>query len=159
MPKYLFICRHADAAGAVAGQPDFERPLSLQGEQEAREAAQWVLRTGIPIPVLVCSAARRTQQTARILAEVLQMPAAGIQVREALYHATAQELQDIIELWPASQQAGLVVGHNPAVSQLVGKFNSSPGQYVPTGGINLFAFDANDWLEIGWSALKWQRNY
>lgn len=159
MSKYLFICRHADAARVLAGQPDFDRPLSNLGEQEALLAAQWVLRTGIPIPAIVCSAAHRTRQTAQIFAQVLQVPAAGIQVQEALYHAGPQELQDHIEGWPASWQAGLVIGHNPAVSQLVGKFNSSPQQYVPTGGVNLFTFDAGDWLEISWCNLKWQTNY
>lgn len=159
MFKYLFICRHADAAAAVAGQPDFDRPLSRQGEQEALLAAQWVLRSGIPIPAIVCSAARRTRQTAQIFAQVLQVPAADIQIQEALYEASPQELQDHIEGWPASRQAGLVIGHNPAVSQLVGKFNSSPRQYVPTGGVNLFTLEAGDWLEISWCALKWQANF
>lgn len=159
MSKYLFICRHADAAGAVAGQPDFDRPLSIQGIEQARTAAQWVLQSGIPVSILHCSAARRTQETARIFAEILQLPDAALQPDPALYHATAQELLYNIEDWPASQQQGLLIGHNPAVSALVGKFNSNPFHYVPTGGVNLFTFAAADWQEISWMDAKWQSNY
>ena len=159
MSKYLFICRHADAAPAAAGQPDFDRPLSLTGAEQARHAAQWVRQSGIPLAYLLCSAARRTQETARIFAEVLQLPASALQPDPALYQASALDLLDIIEDWPASRQAGLLIGHNPAVSALVGKFNSSPMQYVPTGGVNLFTFATGDWQEISWSEGKWQSNF
>ncbi|MGV3504163.1 MAG: SixA phosphatase family protein [Adhaeribacter sp.] len=159
MFKYLFICRHADAAAAVAGQPDFDRPLSSRGIAQARSAAQWVLQSGIPVSMLHCSAARRTQETARIFAEILQLPDSALKPDPAWYQATARDLLESIEDWPADRQQGLLIGHNPAVSALVGQFNSSPHHYVPTGGVNLFTFAAADWQEISWSEAKWQANY
>jgi phosphohistidine phosphatase len=159
MPKYLFICRHADTAPALAGQPDFDRPLTPKGIADAQQSARWILSTGLAVPAILCSAAVRTQSTARLFAQVLQLPDTAVLPEENLYHASAQELLDRIGALPASQSVALLVGHNPAVSRLVGKLNSRPDQYVPTAGINLFTFATDDWMEIDWCDLKWQANY
>jgi phosphohistidine phosphatase len=108
---------------------------------------------------MLCSAAVRTQATARIYAQILELPATALLAEVSLYHASARELEDRIGLLPASQQVALLVGHNPAVSEWVGKLNSRPAQYVPTAGVNLFTFATDDWLEIEWSDLKWQANF
>jgi phosphohistidine phosphatase len=159
MPKYLFICRHADTAPALAGQPDFDRPLTPKGIADAQQSARWILSTGLDVPAILCSAAVRTQSTARLFAQVLQLPDTAVLPGENLYHASAQELLDRIGALPAFQSVALLVGHNPAVSRLVGKLNSRPDQYVPTAGVNLFTFATDDWMEIDWCDLKWQANY
>ena len=159
MSKYLFLCRHADTAAAVAGQPDFDRPLTLQGLQDARTSASWIQQTGLPVSAITCSAAVRTQATARIFGQVLHLPAAAIHPDKALYHASADQLEAHIRLLPPAQQVAVFIGHNPAVSQLVGKLNSRPGQYVPTAGVNLYTLATDDWQEIDWCELKWQANY
>lgn len=159
MPKYLFICRHAETFPARAGQLDFDRPLKPKGIADAQQSARWILGTGLPVPNILCSAALRTQSTARIFAQVLQLAETAVQAEEALYHASARELEDRIGALPASQSVAVLVGHNPAVSRLVGKLNSRPDQYVPPAGVNLFTFATDDWLEIDWCDLKWQANY
>jgi phosphohistidine phosphatase len=159
MPKYLFICRHADTSPALAGQPDFDRPLTARGIADAQQSARWILSTGLPVPGMLCSSAVRTLSTARIFAQALQLPHTAVLADETLYHASARELEDRIGLLPASQSVALLVGHNPAVSRLVGKLNSRPDQYVPTAGVNLFIFATDNWLEIDWCDLKWQANY
>jgi phosphohistidine phosphatase len=159
MPKYLFICRHAETSPAAAGQSDFDRPLTANGLLEAQRSARWIKNTGLSVPAILCSAAVRTQATARIFAQVLQLPAAAIIPDKSLYHASAADLEDRIGLLPAAQQVALLVGHNPAVSRLVGKLNSRPDQYVPPAGVNLFTFSTDDWLETDWSEVTWQANY
>jgi phosphohistidine phosphatase len=159
MPKYLFICRHADTSPALAGQPDFDRPLTAKGIADAQQAGRWILSTGLAVPAILCSAAVRTHATARIFAEVLALPPEAVLPEQALYHATARELEGRIGGLPASRSVALLVGHNPAVSRLVGKLNSRPEQYVPTAGVNLFTFATDDWMEIDWCDFKWQANY
>jgi phosphohistidine phosphatase len=159
MPKYLFICRHADTSPALAGQSDFDRPLSAKGIADAQQSARWIHNTGLAVPNILCSAAVRTQSTARIFAQVLALPDAAVLPEQGLYQASARELEDRIGLLPASQTVALLVGHNPGVSRLVGKLNSQPDHYVPTAGVNLFTFATDDWMEIDWCYLKWQANY
>jgi phosphohistidine phosphatase len=159
MSKHLFICRHADTAAAVAGQPDFDRPLTPLGILEARKSAAWIQNTGLPVSAIWCSAAVRTQATARIFGEILHLPAAAIFPDKSLYYASAEELAEQIRLLPAAQQVAVFISHNPAVSRLVGKLNSREGLYVPTAGVNLFTFATEDWQEIEESDLKWKPNY
>jgi phosphohistidine phosphatase len=159
MSKHLFICRHAETSPPGAGQPDFDRPLTPNGILDAQKAAHWILNTGIAVPAIMCSAAARTLATARIFASILQLPETVILPDVSIYHASVRELENRISLLPATQQVALLVGHNPAVSEWVGKLNSRPAQYVPTAAVNLFTFATDDWVEIEWSDFKWQSNF
>ncbi len=63
----LLLWRHAEA---VEGDPDLQRKLTVRGDKQARQMADWI-RANAPAPMRVlASPALRTQQTA----EALKLP-------------------------------------------------------------------------------------
>ena len=108
----LILWRHAEAQDWVEGCDDLDRALTGRGEKQANRMAQWLDRQ-LPDGVRVlCSPARRCEQTALALNRKYK-------VREELapYRTPEQLLQ--AAQWPHSRQAVLVVGHQPALGQVL----------------------------------------
>ena len=113
----LILWRHAEAQDAADGQDDVQRPLTSRGEKQAARMAAWLDRQ-LPNGVRVlCSPARRTEQTAMALGRKYKLRA------ELLPGGTPTELLELVQ-WPQGKGAVLVIGHQPVlgqtISQLVG---------------------------------------
>ena len=112
--RTLILLRHAksDYPGAVA---DHDRPLAPRGEREAGLAGDW-LRSGVIDPAVqavLCSSATRTRQTLERTG--VDAPA---QFLDRLYGATPGAILDEINAVDDAIVSLLVVGHEPAMSQL-----------------------------------------
>jgi len=68
----LILMRHAEALPAAIGAEDFSRPLSDAGRAAAARAAR-KLAAGVSIERLLYSPARRTSETATIVAAKLAL--------------------------------------------------------------------------------------
>jgi phosphohistidine phosphatase len=113
----LVIARHATAA-SVAGRPDRERPLSSHGEHEAAAAGAWLASsTALPDRV-VCSTARRTRETWDLIAE--RLPAdPPVSYEPCIYDNDVDQLLELVRGTDPEARTLLLVGHNPAVYQLL----------------------------------------
>lgn len=107
----LILWRHAEAgeaAGPRDGAADLLRPLTHKGERQAQRVAAW-LNQQLPASTRVlCSPARRAQQTAAALERKVKTqdelgPDAQV---AALLHAAR---------WPDGREPVLVVGHQPTL--------------------------------------------
>ncbi|HNM85775.1 MAG: histidine phosphatase family protein [Mycobacterium sp.] len=112
--RVLVLLRHAksDYPAAVA---DHDRPLAPRGEREAGLAGDW-LRSGAvypPIDAVLCSTATRTRQT--LARTGIDAPA---QFLERIYGATPGAIIDEINRVDDAARSLLVIGHEPAMSQL-----------------------------------------
>ena len=67
--------RHADARWKDAALSDLERPLNRRGTNAAESMARRLLELEFIPDLVLVSPARRTQQTAEILARELALPA------------------------------------------------------------------------------------
>jgi len=108
----LILWRHAEAQEKREDLPDLERALTKKGEKQAAKVGAWLDRELPHGTLVLCSPALRCEQTVRALDRKYQL-------REALQPgATAQ---DVLEAagWPAASQPVLVVGHQPALGQVV----------------------------------------
>lgn len=84
------------------------------------------------------SGAVRTRTTAAILNESLHIHPSRITLLDELYEATADEWIDQLRQLPDDVHFALLIGHNPAVSQLASIFANrlidlSPGRYAGFG--------------------------
>jgi phosphohistidine phosphatase len=104
----LILWRHADAEDGV---PDLTRNLTTKGSRQAKRMARW-LRVHLPRHVRVLSSpANRARQTV----DALHLPYA---VDDALApECSAQQLLAATG-WPHDHDATVLVGHNPAISEL-----------------------------------------
>lgn len=113
----LVIARHATAASSPAGS-DRERPLSPHGEREAAAAGAWLAKSCAPPDRVVCSTARRTRQTWDLIAERLPGDP-PVSYEAAIYDNDVDELLELVHGTDPDAQTLMLVGHNPAVYQLM----------------------------------------
>ncbi|MGA0570793.1 SixA phosphatase family protein [Variovorax sp. VNK109] len=113
----LILWRHAEAEEWKEGCNDLERSLTSRGEKQAARMSQWLDRQ-LPEGVrILCSPARRTEQTVLALGRKYKLR------NELAPDGTVEQLLELVQ-WPSSRQTFLVVGHQPllgqTISQLVG---------------------------------------
>jgi phosphohistidine phosphatase len=123
--KTLIVLRHATAA-QMPGLADHQRHLTADGEREAREAGELIrpLKPGL----VVSSPAKRTRQTAKLLGLD-----AAIEFERDIYEAYADELLQLLRRTDPDVDTLVLVGHNPAVHELVMILTGAPDEGFPPG--------------------------
>jgi phosphohistidine phosphatase len=105
----LLLWRHCEAE---PGEPDLGRGLTGKGEKQARRMAAW-LHAHLPDSArILVSPARRSQQTAKALAELAPRK---LKTVDAL--APGASVEDVLRAvrWPDAKEAIVVVGHQPTL--------------------------------------------
>jgi phosphohistidine phosphatase len=115
--RHLVILRHAKSAWPD-GTPDRQRPLNERGRRDAAAAGRWLRDNVGRLDVVVCSPARRARQTWELAAAELPDPPAP-RFDEDVYGASPSSLLTLIAALPDDAAAGLLIGHNPALQDLV----------------------------------------
>ena len=152
--KRLTLMRHADARWNDPGMPDLERPLNRRGTAAAEAMARRLLEMELIPDLLLASPARRTQQTADIVARELALPSRRVVREDALYLASAPDMLKLVHGTGPRIAHLLMIGHNPGVSELVRLLLPLRGtQGLATGAVCSIAFDAAQWSAIGSAAV------
>jgi phosphohistidine phosphatase len=116
MSRTLLLLRHAKS-DYPAGVPDHERPLAARGIREAPLAGDWIRANAPSVDAVLCSTATRTRQT--LAGTGIDAP---VDYVDRLYDAIPGTVIDVINgvrsRFDANVETLLVVGHEPAMSQL-----------------------------------------
>lgn len=154
----LFVLRHAKSSWNNAHLSDHDRPLAPRGERAAEALAAHVATIDPPPDLVLCSTARRAQDT---LAPVrAQLPdSTTVLIEEELYGAPAPELLDRLREVPDDTTSVMLVGHNPGLEDLVKGLgrDGDPGLIArvqskfPTGALATLVFPG-PWKSLGWGA-------
>jgi phosphohistidine phosphatase len=143
-PHTLVIMRHAKAANPDR-TADVDRPLTARGHADATAAGPWLQRHGYEPGLVLCSPARRARETW----QALGVPSASVLYDRRLYAATALELLDVVAEVKDEVRIVLLVGHNPALSDLSALLDPAhSGDGLRTSGIAVHAVDA-PWAQWG----------
>jgi phosphohistidine phosphatase len=115
--RTLLLLRHAKS-DYPPGVPDHERPLAPRGVREARLAGDWLRAHAPAVDAVLCSTATRARETlARTRIE------APVNYVERLYDATSgaiiDEINSVASRFDSDVETLLVIGHEPAMSQVV----------------------------------------
>lgn len=110
----LFLMRHGEAASALN---DFARPLTPRGQAYVRMLGTRPAVAALRPDRLLCSPARRTKQTADILAKSAGFTARPDPVAE-IYDATPGALYEIVKEKGGTCETMGLVGHNPGIHSL-----------------------------------------
>lgn len=146
-PCTLMVLRHAKAAHDPALR-DEDRPLTGRGRRDAAAAGGWLRRQGLIPGLVVCSPARRTRETWQQVRDGLGRPAGEIRVdydRRLYAEVTAERLLAVVRETPAEVGLLLLVGHNPAVHQLVSDLTGQRGSF-PATALAVIGLPG-DWLD------------
>lgn len=143
--QQLFIVRHGIAVpSGTPGLPDDERPLTAKGERRVGQVARGLQRLDAAPDRIVTSPLPRARRTAEILAEVLGITGA-LEVADVL---RAGSPSSAIRDWLGSRDEPtlMIVGHNPALSFLVGllTLNQSSSPLCELGKAGVAALTRHD---------------
>ena len=141
--------RHAAALPAALGATDFERPLSGPGRAAAAQAARRLAAAAVKVDRLLYSPARRTRDTAAIVARELKLDPVALESVPELYSASPQTLRATIEHSHGDAAVLMLVGHNPGISEFGRELARGPGHdHLPTAGFWRLPFDADGWRRL-----------
>lgn len=114
----LYVLRHAKSSWSNSCLADHDRPLAPRGERAAAALAGHVAAIDPPPALVLCSSARRAQDTLEPVRAHLPESTAVL-VEDGLYGASAREIVDRLRQVPEDTPSVLVVGHNPGLEDLV----------------------------------------
>jgi phosphohistidine phosphatase len=152
---HLSLLRHAKSSRTDPSTRDHDRPLTPRGERAATLVGAYLAgRTPSPDLVL-CSSARRAQQTLERILAALPAPL-EVRIDPEIYGAgSARLLRTIASVAPAVRSL-LVVGHNPTMGDLAVRLAGAgppdalrrlAGKY-PTAALAELRFECTRWDEI-----------
>ena len=153
-PYRLLVLRHAKSNWSNSLLADHDRPLAPRGLRAAEALAAHIATIDPPALVL-CSAARRAQETLEAVRG--RLPAAtDVLIEDDLYGADAALLLARLRQVADDIPSVLLVGHNPALEDLVRDLgrNGDAGLIervrtkFPSGALATLAFDG-PWKELG----------
>lgn len=108
----LILWRHADAEDGDETIDDMSRVLTPRGVKQAARVAGWLDRQLPEGTRILCSPARRCEQTVLALGRKYKVrPELGPDATPALLLEVAQ--------WPESKHAVLIVGHQPTLGETI----------------------------------------
>jgi phosphohistidine phosphatase len=123
--KTLLLLRHAKAK--TSDGDDFDRSLKKQGKRDARRMGRLLRDQNLLPNLIVSSSAERCRKTVE---QVLQDSGYRGETRLSgeLYEASADALREYLGRLPNEVNSVLLVGHNPALEELL---EPLVGAYTP----------------------------
>ncbi|RME80476.1 MAG: histidine phosphatase family protein [Caldilineae bacterium] len=147
-PKILQIMRHAKSSHDPRYPTDFERPLNPRGQRDARRMGEWLARRGLLPDLIVSSPAVRARETAERLIEASGY--AGELVFDGRIYGTSvgDPLLEVIAQCPDGAGTVMLVGHNPALEDLVSTLLGGEVR-LATATIACLELLDETWSEVG----------
>ena len=146
--KRLTLMRHADARWKDPGVSDVERPLSRRGSTAAETVARRLLELELVPDLLIASPARRTQQTAEIVARELSLAPRFLVREESLYLASAPDLLRLVHGSGPRIAHLFIVGHNPGLSELLQLLVPAEERALGTAAVCSVVFECEGWSGV-----------
>ncbi len=147
----LLLIRHARAASSHH-LPDAERPLTDEGRSEFERVARDIVDRVVTLEFIFHSPARRTTETASILATASGLPARALEI--APWLALGNGCRDILpKIAQPPAEVTALVGHEPIMSSLTamlmggGRLSFSPGASA--------CLEFDEAIEVGQGRLLW----
>ena len=117
--KTLVIVRHAKSSWDDRGLSDHDRPLNRRGLRDAPVMGARLAEWGPPVDRVISSSAVRALATAELITQEMGLPWDEIVIDEALYHASEEEMLEIIQEQEDYLDGLMMFGHNPGMTCLV----------------------------------------
>lgn len=131
---------------------DFERPLKERGREAAEVVGQKLAAEKLKHPLVLCSPAVRTRETAKIV-----LKSAGLKLDEhfdeRIYEASLRDLLQVISEIAEDVNVAILIGHNPGCEELLSYFTGDT-RHVPTAALAKIQFEKWN-VRAGQGSLEW----
>jgi phosphohistidine phosphatase len=121
--------------------------LTKKGRKNIDTIGSYLKLRGIRPDTILASCARRTEETADLLAKKLEYDG-PVNYMQELYFTDTDTLKQIIMLQENDADTIFVVGHNPQVTDMANALIDEHISKIPTMGVVAIEFDIGRWSEI-----------
>jgi phosphohistidine phosphatase len=146
--RRLLVLRHAKAEVGL-GLADHERPLAERGRRDAAAMGGFLRAEGLEPDLVLCSTALRTRQTLEGLG--LDAP---VRFERSIYTGDGYDLLTLVNLVEEEFRTVLLVGHNPAVHELVIIAGNASVEEFPTCALGVIELE--EWRARGGVLLDYR---
>ena len=144
--KLLHLIRHAKSSWSDPELVDFDRPLKKRGISDALLMAPVAVAAGWHADAVYCSGANRARQTIEQWCGGLQQDMSQVHYLDQLYTFDYEDLLDWLCLQRDAELT--IVGHNPALHELIEWSTAQPLEKFPTAAYCQLTFDIDSWHKI-----------
>ncbi len=146
--RTITLIRHAKSSWSDSSCPDFERPLNKRGIADAPKVGAALAEAGLGFDRILCSDARRAQQTLSLLRQGIEIDEEITEYRHDLYCASANHLISCISAQPSGIHHLALIGHNPGMEDLANTLAEQTIGSMPTCCIVHIQFSCGDWPDL-----------
>lgn len=146
--KRLILMRHGKAGWDHPELADFERPLTRRGERDVPVMGERLRERGVNPDRLISSGAERALRTAVLMSRALRYPEREIDRAEGIYEAGPDYLVRLVRGLNDDYSQVLLVGHNPAFSELGDYLSDGGAEHLRPAGVLCFDFDVPSWRDV-----------
>jgi phosphohistidine phosphatase len=147
--KILYLVRHAKSSWRLPDLSDRSRPLNKRGQKDAPRMGERLKHRSAHPKLIVTSPANRAQSTAALIAGELGIPHANIAIAEQIYGASPAGLIELLRNLGNQHEQVMLVGHNPAMTDLVNQLAGYCTDNLPTCAIATLELASDDWHDLG----------
>lgn len=146
--KSIHLIRHAKSSWQDTRLSDVQRPLAERGIKDCQIMGQQLLQAGWNHRQIYCSQAQRAQQTITGIAEALPQLKIDWQIAPELYTFSARVLLDWLRDFSDEFNQVTLVGHNPAMTDLINQLSEAGLANLPTCAYAQLQSNSHSWSEI-----------
>ena len=144
--RTLYLLRHAKSSWKDVTLPDFDRPLKDRGRKAAKRIGKHLAQEKLSDPLVLCSPALRTRETAEIVLKHANVRV-DVSFVERIYEASLRDLLQVVSEIPDEKQVAIMIGHNPGFEELLACLTGE-GRRMPTAALAKIKFDVESWKDI-----------
>lgn len=145
--KRLYVLRHAKSDWSDPALDDHDRPLNARGERAAALMAIYLVQRDANPGLVLCSTARRAQQTLGFVRERLDGEP-RVLIERGLYLAGRTALAERIAQVEETESSVLLIGHNPGLTELVAWLDADAHADMPTAALASLALRVDRWSDL-----------
>ena len=143
--KHLCLLRHAKSSWNHRDLGDHERPLKKRGRRDSHMVGAAL---AIEFDAIYTSIAERARSTIKIVMDEAGIDAGLLSVSDVLYEFDAREVLAFIRGLNDHHETVLIVGHNPAFTELCNDLADAGIDNLPTAGFAKLACNVDSWRTV-----------
>lgn len=143
--KHLCLLRHAKSSWKHRDLSDLERPLKGRGERDSRLVGEAL---SIQFDAIFTSHAERARSTIALVMKEAGVNPEELTVAEELYTFDARRLLAVVRDISDQHDTVLIVGHNPAFTDLCNDLADAGLENLPTAGFAKIACNIDRWRSV-----------
>jgi phosphohistidine phosphatase len=145
--KVLLILRHAKSSWKEPDLQDHDRPLNKRGKRDAPRMGKLLKKQDLVPDLVISSTAKRAKDTAKAVGESSKYKG-RVELNPSLYGADFDAYLTALRLVPDDFNKVLIVGHNPALDELVAALTGKM-EHMPTCALAEVDLKITSWRNLG----------